>query len=94
MRCCLGVLSSEPPLEHSSSLLLSADAQVIVALHIVLVGVVYGLVWTRLVDLHDVLLSLFHEHPPNVPHVSQLRALLDLVGDLRVLRKDLLLQAA
>lgn len=38
------------------------------------------------------LLSLLHEHSPDVPHVPQLRALLYFVSDLRVLREYLLLQ--
>ena len=86
------IIASKSPLEHAASLLLAIDSQIIIVLHVVLVGDVDGLVGTLLVDLGNVLLPLFHQHPPHVPHVPQFRALLDLVGDLRVLREDLLLQ--
>lgn len=78
-------------LEHAASLLLSVDTKVVVVIH-VFVRDVDRLVWALLVDLHDVLLSLFHEHATNVPHISQFGTLLDLVCDLWVLGEDFFLQ--
>lgn len=86
------VTIQESLLEHATSFLLAIDAHVIRAIGIVLVRNIDGLVWALLVDLHDVLLSLLHEDAPHVPLVSQLGALFDLVGNLRVLRENLLLQ--
>lgn len=47
---------------------------------------------TRLVDIFDMLLSLFHDFLPDVLHVSILRALFDLNSYLWVFDKDVIIQ--
>jgi hypothetical protein len=47
---------------------------------------------TLLVDLHDVLLTLLHEHLSYIELVSQISTLLDLVCNVWILREYLLLK--
>lgn len=84
-----GQLAPKSSLEHASALLL---AHLIVIIHLVLIRDINFLVVTLLVDLHDVLLTLLHEHLSNIELVSQISTLLDLVSNVRILREYLLLE--
>lgn len=90
---CRGITPRATSFEHVTLFIFSVDTtQLVVAVLVVFVGNVYLFVWTLLVDLHNVLLSLLHEDTADVPHVSQLGSLFDLVCDMWIIREDLLLK--
>lgn len=82
-------LTPKPSLEHASTLLLT---HFVIILDLVLIRDIDFLVVTLLIDLHDMLLALLHEHLSDIELVSQISTLLNLVCNMRILRENLLLK--
>lgn len=65
---------------------------ILVGLLIILLLNIYLFVWTLLVDLHDVLLTLVQKLAADVLFVSRLRPLFYICGNTRIFWEDLVLE--